>query len=169
MSLLVRRAIRGDTEAFLTLMEENKQMLYKVARTYLKNEEDVADVLQDTILAAYQGIGRLESPQYFRTWLARILINRCLDLLREAGRWSGEETPEQVYANRELEQLEFQQLLELLPQESRTIFLLYYGEDFGVREIGALLGLNENTVKTRLRRGRALLAEKLEKKKEGWI
>lgn len=169
MSLLVRKAIRGDTEAFLALMEENKRMLYKIAKTYLKNEEDVADALQDTMLAAYQSIGSLKKPAYFRTWLVRILINRCLDLLREAEHWAAEETPEQIYGNRELEQLEFQQLLELLPRESRAIFSLYYGEDFGIREIAEILSLNENTVKTRLRRGRSLLAEKLHSKEEGWI
>lgn len=169
MSLLVRKAICGDTEAFLALMEENKGMLYKIAKTYLKNEEDVADVLQDTMLAAYQGIGGLKKPAYFRTWLVRILINRCTDLLREAGHWAKEEAPEQIYGNRELEQLEFRQLLELLPRESRAIFLLYYGEDFSVREIAEILSLKENTVKTRLRRGRILLWEKLHSKEEGWI
>lgn len=60
----------------------------------------------------------------------------------------------QIYFNREQHHLEFMQLLDLLPEHSRMIFLLHYGEGFGTKEVAELLGINENTVKTRLRRGR---------------
>ncbi|MDO4298471.1 MAG: sigma-70 family RNA polymerase sigma factor [Lachnospiraceae bacterium] len=160
MELLIRRVIRGDTDAFIELMEENKRMLYKVAKGYLRSEEDIADVLQDTVLAAFEHIGELKKPAYFRTWLTRILINRCLDIIRDGQRMAvWDDMPEQIYFNQEMHQLEFMQSLELLPEDSSMIFLLYYGEKFRTKEIAELLNINENTVKTKLRRGRQYLAD----------
>lgn len=83
MTLLVKQAIRGDTEAFIQLMESNKHMLYKIAKCYLKREEDIADAMQETMLAAFEHIHEVKKPSYFKTWLTRILINKCVDVLRE--------------------------------------------------------------------------------------
>ncbi len=84
--LLIKRAQKHDTDAFIQLIEEYKTALYKVAKTYLKNEEDVADVIQDTILSAYEHIGELKTVSYFKTWLTRILINHCTDVVRQQKR-----------------------------------------------------------------------------------
>lgn len=65
--LLVKRAQKGDTDAFVRLIEKHKLSLYKVSKSYLKNEEDIADVMQDTILSAYEHIGRLKQAAYFKT------------------------------------------------------------------------------------------------------
>ena len=75
-ALLVKRAQRGDTDAFIRLMEKHKLPLYKIAKSYLRNEEDIADVMQDTILSAYEHIKELRQVLYFKTWLTRILIDR---------------------------------------------------------------------------------------------
>lgn len=163
MTLLVKQAIRGDTEAFIQLMEGNKHMLYKIAKCYLKSEEDIADVMQETMLAAFEHIGELQKPRYFKTWLTRILMNNCFDVLRQGqGTIPLENVPEQAYFNGEKHHLEFLQLLELLPENSRIIFLLYYGEGFNTREIAALLDMNENTVKSKLKRGRRYLADQIQ-------
>ena len=72
--LLVKRAQRGDAEAFVSLIEKYKTALYKAAKSYLSSEEDIADVMQDTVLAAYEHMRELKSASYFKTWLTRILI-----------------------------------------------------------------------------------------------
>ena len=59
--LLVKRAQRQDMEAFVELMEKHKTGLYKVAKSYLRSEEDVADVMQETVLSAYEHIQELKS------------------------------------------------------------------------------------------------------------
>ena len=82
MKQRINRAIKGDQEAFVQLIQEHTQGMYKVARSILGNEEDVADAMQDTIVACYEKIGTLKKPQYFKTWLTRILINNCNDILR---------------------------------------------------------------------------------------
>ena len=58
MKRLVKEAIKGNEDAFVQLIQENTQGMYKVARSILKNEEDIADALQDTIVACYESVGK---------------------------------------------------------------------------------------------------------------
>ena len=159
--LLIKRAQKHDTDAFIQLIEEYKTALYKVAKTYLKNEEDVADVIQDTILSAYEHIGELKTVSYFKTWLTRILINHCTDVVRQQKRVVSMEQAEEQTGTFLESDYEFYELIRELPEKDRTIFLLYYGECFNAREIAELLGWNENTVKSRLQRGRKKLKQVL--------
>ena len=66
MELLVKRAVRGDAESFIRLMETYKQSMLKVAWGFFSNQEDVADVMQQTILNAYEHIGELKKTEYFK-------------------------------------------------------------------------------------------------------
>ena len=159
--LLIKRAQKHDTDAFIQLIEEYKTALYKVAKTYLKNEEDVADVIQGTILSAYEHIGELKTVSYFKTWLTRILINHCTDVVRQQKRVVSMEQAEEQTGTFLESDYEFYELIRELPEKDRTIFLLYYGECFNAREIAELLEWNENTVKSRLQRGRKKLKQVL--------
>ena len=159
--LLIKRAQKHDTDAFIQLIEEYKTALYKVAKTYLKNEEDVADVIQGTILSAYEHIGELKTVSYFKTWLIRILINHCTDVVRQQKRVVSMEQAEEQTGTFLESDYEFYELIRELPEKDRTIFLLYYGECFNAREIAELLGWNENTVKSMLQRGRKKLKQVL--------
>lgn len=159
--LLIKRAQKQDTDAFIQLIEENKTALYKVAKSYLKNEEDVADAMQDTILSAFEHIGELKTVSYFKTWLTRILINHCTDIVRRQRRIVSMEEAEEPAGNLVESDYEFYELLRELPEKDRIIFLLYYGEGFNTREISEILEWNENTVKSRLQRGRKKLEQVL--------
>ncbi len=159
--LLVKRAQKGDTEAFIQLIENHKISLYKTAKGYLKNEDDVADVMQDTILSAFEHMEDLKSVRYFKTWITRILINQCNDLLRQRKRCVLVEWAEDTQTVAPENDRGFYELLEELPENYRTIFLLYYGEGFHTKEIAQILEMNENTVKSRLKRGRKKLEQVL--------
>ncbi len=158
MDTLVKKAQRGDAEAFISLMEENKMALRRVALGYLGNDEDVADAIQDTILDAFQHIKTLKKAEYFKTWLVRILVNSCTKVYRKnKNRVSLEEMDDLAYIDRRSAEVEFRQLLCSLPEESRLIFQLYYGEQFTMREIAEILDMKENTVKSRIHRGKEQL------------
>ena len=86
MELLVKKAKRGDAEAFIELIEQNKLSMYKVARGFLHDEEDIADAMSETVLACYEKVGSLRQDAYFKTWMIRILINHCKDILRKQRR-----------------------------------------------------------------------------------
>ncbi len=157
--LLIKRAQKQDTDAFIQLIEENKTALYKVAKSYLRNEEDVADAIQDTVLSAFEHIGELRSVSFFKTWLTRILINHCNDILRKQSRMVSMEEAEEPIGTLIESDYEFYDLLRDLPEKDRTVFLLYYGEGFNTREISEIMEWNENTVKSRLQRGRKKLEQ----------
>ena len=76
LKYLVIKAQQGDAQAFVRLMEMNKQSMYKIARSYFTSDEDIADAIQDTIETCYRSISHLAESEYFRTWLTRILINK---------------------------------------------------------------------------------------------
>ena len=156
-TLLVKRAQKQDIDAFVHLIEKNKTKLYKVAKSYLGNEEDVADAMQDTVLSAYEHIQELKNASYFKTWITRILINHCKDLLRQNKRCTVSDEIIQTIDTAPEDDREFYALIGELPEDYRMIFLLYYGEEFHTSEIAQILDINENTVKSRLRRGREKL------------
>ena len=163
MELLVRRAMRGDAEAFIELMEQTKPALLRVAYGYFKMDADVADAMSETILNAWEHLGELRKPAYFKTWLTRILINNCNRIVREQRRVQPMDVlpePAGVWDSTE-SNLEFKELVERLPEQDRMIFVLYYGEGFTTKEISRVLDIRENTVKSRLRRGREQLRRQL--------
>ena len=86
MENLVKKAKAGDSGAFAQLIRMNTQSMYKVAWAYLKNDEDVADAIQETILKCYEKLSTLKKDSYFKTWMIRILINNCNEMLRHKGR-----------------------------------------------------------------------------------
>ena len=155
MKQLVKQAIKGNKEAFVILIQENTQDMYKVARSILHNEEDVADALQDTITVCFEKIHTLEKPQFFKTWLTRILINQCTNVLRKKKREQAADT--YIYEAGSTEQMdnwEFFQVLQELDEKYRLVIILYYVQEFRIKEIASLLGLTETAVKSRLKRGR---------------
>lgn len=160
MIQLAEKAVRGDTDAFLELMEKNSLSMYKVARGILKNDNDVADAVQDTILTCFEKIHTLRQPEYFKTWMIRILINECKRILVHYQRVNMPgELPETGKQDMSLAEFEFKEMLDLVDEKYRVILILYYVEGFKLSEIAELLDLNENTVKTRLSRARDQIRE----------
>lgn len=156
MEELIERARDGDGSAFVALIESQKGTMYKVARSYLHNDADAADAISETVLVCFEKLETLRQPQYFRTWLVRILIRKCQDMLRERKRSMPLDEITEVGRNEPGHaRVEFLALLDSLDEKYRTVLLLYYGEGFSVREIAQAMDLKEETVKTRLKRARA--------------
>ena len=163
MIQLVRKAAAGDADAFLELMENNSSAMYKVARGMLNNDEDVADAIQSAILACFEKIHTLKKPEYFRTWMIRILINECISIQRHYKNLNmSHEFPEIPDQDMSLAEFEFKEMLGLVKEEYRIVLILYYVEGLRISEIGELLDLNENTVKSRLVRAREQIKRQYE-------
>lgn len=78
-----QRAIQGDHEAILSLIEMDEDILYRMAITYMKNEQDALDVMQELVYKAMKKMHTVKQHKYARTWLVRVLINCCKDHLRK--------------------------------------------------------------------------------------
>lgn len=169
---LVKKAQKGSQEAFIQLIENNKQDMYKIAISILNNDADAADAIQDTILSCYENLCSLRYPKYFKTWMTRILINHCNRILREHQKFIPIDTYDVKSSRLPSETCSFQEpnfftqnedffeLLNQMDEAYRLILLLYYLEEFNIKEISQLLDLNENTVKSRLSRGRKIFQKK---------
>lgn len=163
MEYLVRRARDGDTDAFLELMTQNTQILYKTAWSVLRNDEDTADAVSETMLICFEKIHTLKRPAAFRTWMIRILLNQCYQILGDRAHFDGSgEMPEVADTRQGTGDMEgFHALMQGVDEKYSTILTLYYADEFTISEIAGLIGLNENTVKTRLSRGRELIRRNL--------
>ncbi|MFQ8688574.1 MAG: RNA polymerase sigma factor [Blautia sp.] len=170
VDVLIRKARKQDPDAFCQLMDLHMQSMYKVAKAYLKNEEDVADAIQETILTCYEKLQTLKQNRYFKTWLTRILINKCKDILASQKKIQPMEAlPEKGKHCTGYADVEWCVLLEPLDEKYRTVLLLYYMEGFTIREIAHILDMKEPTVKSRLQRGRSYLAAAYHSPKEETI
>ena len=163
MIFKVKRAQRGDTKAFVELMEENRQAMQRIAFGYFSCEDDVADVMQQTTLNAFEKLKTLRNPAYFKTWLIRIHINNCNALYNtKKNCMAVEEMEEGRYLEEYPSEDEFYQLIADLSEENRLIFQLYYGEEYTTKEIGRILHMKESIVRSRLHRGKEQIKRNLE-------
>ncbi len=161
---LIRMAQRGNPEAFARLMERSKQSMYKVARAYLSIPMDVDDAISEAVLTCWVSIGKLRQPEYFRTWLVRIVINKCKDILSErCSTVPLEQLAESEQPSVYDESTDFDRLIMMLDERYRPVLVLYYGENMRIREISEATGIPEGTVSSHLKRGREQLAERLRK------
>ncbi|WP_084786632.1 sigma-70 family RNA polymerase sigma factor [Bacillus tuaregi] len=163
----VKKAIKGNRSSFERLILEYKWMMYRVARTVLSRDEDCADAMQEAILKAFQSIHTLREPRYFKTWLVRILLNECHQLIRKhRNLLSIDELAEPSSNESGYEKIEVEQLLDMLPAAEKQLLMLYYIEDLSIHDLALILDIPENTVKTRLRRAREKMQKILAKDKE---
>ncbi|WP_042348674.1 RNA polymerase sigma factor [Bacillus massiliigorillae] len=163
MELLIKRAQKGDEEAFIEAIDTIMPQIYKVAKARLKNEEDIGDTIQEAILSAFTNLKKLKEPGYFKTWITKILMNKCNDILRKNKILYvddyGEVQSDQIVTENVEQKLEFDNMLSYLNVEYRLVITLYYVNKFKTKEIAEILNEKEGTVKSRLHRARQQLKE----------
>ncbi|MEK4520687.1 sigma-70 family RNA polymerase sigma factor [Psychrobacillus sp. FSL W7-1457] len=148
MEHLVRRAITGDDDAFLQLMQIHRDVLYKTAFIYLKNEHDVLEALQEVTFRAYTKRHQVKEPSFFQTWLVRILLNYCMDTLKKQGNLFS--LNEDVGKEEHSSNQDLMLALRELPSAQRELIHLKYFNELKVSEIARRLQIPEGTVKSRL-------------------
>lgn len=159
MNNLVKRAQRGDADAFAELMQSQMQNMYKAARAILDNDEDVADAVADTLLACWEKIGQLRKAEFFRTWMTKILINKCNDILRKRKDLHyDDELQEFPEETQEYNNVEWMEVMNCLDEKYRLVMVLYYVNGLTASQISEVLNMPASTVRTRLARGREQIA-----------
>lgn len=160
---LVRQAKQGNTESFAMLYENIYENMYRFALYTLRNTADAEDVVSETVMDAFASIRKLRSEDAFRSWIFRILTNKCKEKLREY-------TKKTVPLD-ELEQSNFksdgfedkvmtQKTFFELPEEERLIIGMHLFCGYKSREIAEILHMNENTVRSKESRALKKMAEK---------
>src|SRR6267378_7836602 len=183
---LVRRAQGEDQEAFEELVRRHQHRVFAVAGGILRRREDVEDIAQQVFVKAYFSLKRFDQRAAFSTWLYKITVNECWDLLRKKKVRPllyesdlSEEQAQQFGAAERLDsgaqdisdKLEAQQqvenLLQGLDERDRMMLILKEVEGFAIEEIADILDLNANTVKVRLFRARRRIVSQARKRKDG--
>jgi RNA polymerase sigma-70 factor, ECF subfamily len=181
---VVRRAQQGDAEAFEVLVRKHQGRVFAVAGGILRNREDVEDIAQQVFAKAYFSLKKFDQRAAFSTWLYKITVNECWDLLRkkkvrplvyeselseeqavmylatEEKSDQGPDVSEQLEVRQQLEQW-----LDCLEERDRAMLTLKEIQGFTVEEIAEILGINGNTVKVRLFRARQRVAQTIRRRR----
>lgn len=163
---IVVAAIQGDKLALQQLLKQEKDKLYRMAYTYVKNEEDALEVFQQTVLKAIESIHQLKEPMYFSTWLTRICINSAITLLKKKKKLVMMDAVVERLVDNELtedlaQRLDVADALNKLPEKYKTTLLLRFYQDFSVKQIAHILDCPEGTVKSNIHRGLSILKQNL--------
>ncbi len=140
---------------FISYIQSNQERFYRLAYSYVKNQQTALDVIQNAIYNGLRSIDTLKEPSYMKTWFYRILVNASLDEIRK-GKHSFSmdpfEMPEEAVPERitQDEVMDLYEALNHLNPNLKSIVILRYFEDMKLQEIANILDLNISTVKTRL-------------------
>lgn len=156
---LVIRAKSGDKDAYSKLIESVKGDLCRIARSRINNESDSQDIVQDTVIKAYFNLRKLRNNKNFKSWIIKILINECNKFYRKSKRRDEIFNKYSVDAHSVTymdDAIDLDNIMKVLNEKEKKIFELYV-DGYSIKQISKKLGINENTVKTNLRRSRVKL------------
>lgn len=168
---LVERAKNGDSKAWNELYLGTHQIAFGVAMQLVKNKDTAEDIIQDSYITAYTKLDTLKEQDKFQHWFNRIVANNCKnylvkkkpDLFSQYATYTedGEELefdvvddrteyqPDNALISEEIKQL-FYDMVEKLPEEQRACALMFWVQDLSIAEIADILGVSQNTVKSRI-------------------
>jgi RNA polymerase sigma-70 factor (ECF subfamily) len=155
-----------DEQGFTIAVKEHRDMLYRIAYTMLRSNEDCADVLQESLVKAWQRLHTLRDDARFRGWVTRIVVNSCRDMLRKRKLRVYSELTEDIPAPQAPDP-HVREALQLLSEGLRLPIVLHYMEGMSIREIAEVLRLPQGTVKNRMHRGRECL-EQILREEDDW-
>lgn len=169
MEELIKKAQNGDTEAFTHIILSLEDDLYKIAKTRIRSDADIDDIIQETMIETYKSIKKLKNPQKLKMWVIKILINKCNKLYKK--KYKNDISIDEYDLDNFLivnnqknidEDLNFYYLIQNLKYEERIILILYYMQQYTTKEIEHILKIKQGTIKTHLYRARQKIKDTLE-------
>lgn len=184
----IRKCLNGQKDAFETLVTKYKNLVYSIALNSLSNKNEAADVTQEVFLKAWANLSGYNPEFSFKTWIARITVNHCINLNQKNRRitnWDDKEmekimangdNPEDAALDSERRQ-DIRNAINGLPEKYRIVIYLYHQQALSYEEICNITGYPMSIVKNRLYRARKMLAERLstysqkalKKEEDSWI
>ena len=134
-------------------------MLFRICLVMLKNKSDAEDAVQETTLKYMQKAPPFENTEHEKAWLIRVAANQCRDIQRFQKRHPQTDIDELQSCVSAPESCGIIEALMAVPEKFRIVMLLYYVEEYPVKDIAGMIGRSDSTVKMRLKKGRALLKE----------
>ena len=162
---LVGRIRSGDAAAFEALYRQHSTRLYNLARRMTGAHGEADDLLQDIFLLAFRKLPSFRGESSLGTWLYRLAMNHCLDVLRNRQTRMGQQTDSldepdaapvvsPVPVVGAVSRIDLERAIDTLPPACRAAFLLHDVEGFGHQEVGSMLGISEGTSKSQVHKAR---------------
>ena len=156
---LVKKAKKGNKDALLELIMAEKDAMYRLAFTYMRNEHDAMDVLEEMIVRLYENIGQLKKEEAFYSWSKTILVNLCKTTLRKQKKvvlmenWQSSKEEEQPSFGSNVQPLEIAEMLSILSENQKEAIQMKYILDLDYQTISDLTDVPIGTVKSRVFQG----------------
>jgi len=142
---------------FESIVKTHSNSMYRLLIAYCRNTSDAEDILQNTFLKLYQSNKVFKSEVHIKNWLYMVAVNEAKNVKKN--HWSNyKEIPEEIVFHTP-EQKYLYEEIERLSDKLRIVILLYYYEEYSIREIAKILQIKESAVQTRLQRARERLEE----------
>lgn len=171
----IDKVLKGQVQAFSSLVDKYKDMAFTLALRILRNREDAEEVAQDAFLKVYQNLGKFRSKSKFSTWLYRIIYNTAISKVRvkkepnvsieDRKFYEIREDESDVIKNFEIENNKniLHKLLNILDENERALITLYYLDECKISEISEITGLKNSNIKVKLHRTRKKMQEELQR------
>ncbi|MCB9262540.1 MAG: RNA polymerase sigma factor [Flavobacteriales bacterium] len=164
---LIEKCLQGSHAAFKNLYDRLSGKMYAVSLRYMQQTDDAQDVLQEAFIRIFKNLGKFKFIGSFEGWCRKIVANTAIEAIRKNGRIKEDNfeiLPEMPVDAKSFERLKYNDLMSLvksLPDGYRSVFNLYVLDGYSHKEIGEMLGINENTSKTQLFKARLALQKKV--------
>ena len=174
---IIENCRKGDVNAFRLLVESFSDFAFSVAFRILNDEEESKDVIQESFISVWKGIGHFDRERHLKNWLYTIVVNKCLDCMRKKKRmawihpkrndWDvleliSENNPETIIQNKEIGRL-IRSLTSKLSQQQKVVFVLSELEGLTHDDISEITGLGKASVKSNLNHARRNIGKMIEK------
>ena len=163
MEELVEKAKKEDKQAFTNLILSIQRDLYCIAKSKIENENDIDDIIQETMIIAFLNIKKLKNNKFFKTWIIKILINNCNKFYKRKKLKSIEQNDEvRKIRSKEIDMshIEFEDLISFLKEDEKIILTLYYYLGYTTKEISQILNKREGTICSKISSAKMKIKEK---------
>lgn len=177
--LYITKVIKGDTNAFVYLVDNYKDMVFSLAYKMTKNREEAEEISQDTFVKAFKNLKNFKGDSKFSTWLYRITYHTSLDALKKNKKEQNTFEINEITFNQIksveniLEGIERKERAKImdscllkLPEEERSIIWMFYYDELSLKEIIEITSLSESNIKVKLHRARKKLLQIVEENLE---
>ena len=171
MKELLNGARKGNKYAFEEIVNRIYKKLYIIAKAKLMDEQEAQEVVWDSLLTAHNKLWVLRDINKFNSWITKIVINNCNSVIRKrkiqqvsfvCEKLDNNGTSESEYVDIE-DNIDFFDLLSELNDDERTIIAMYYSEEYTTKEISETLKINENTIRSKIKRAKQKIKNKYDR------
>lgn len=164
-AILIKKCRKRNAAAQKQMVQLYTPYLYNICCRYVRDEAFAKDCLQESWIQIFWNLDKYKEDGKWKSWIARVTINKCKELLRKHGKWKTEELEESLVINQQseediiMEEESVNLFLDQLPQKYRIVVNMYVVEGYSHKEIAAFLEINESSSRSILSRAMKMLKE----------